>query len=117
MVDILTLSQVPLDMLFTGQRYKAVLVLADRMENSRMDKDKIAAAKELLAATKGPDNLKIELDVGVKENSAVQQLNEQLAMIATKQKRLLESGVTNLGELGSLKVKDEDVIEGEVVNE
>ena len=38
-------------------------------------------------------------------------------MIATKQKRLLESGVTSLGELGSMKVKDEDIIEGEVVNE
>lgn len=116
-VDILTLSQVPLDMLFTGQRYRAVLVLADRMENSRMDKDKIAAAKELLAATKGPDNLKIELDVGVKENSAVQQLNEQLAMMAAKQRTMLESGVTSLKELGGMKVAADDVIEGVLVDE
>lgn len=116
-VDILTLSQVPLDMLFTSQRYKAVLVLADRMENSRMDKDKIAAAKELLAATKGPENLKIELDVGVKENSAVEQLNEQLAAMAARQRTMLESGVTNLKELGALKVKEDEVIEGVLVNE
>lgn len=116
-VDILTLSQVPLDMLFTGYRYKAVMVLADRMENSKMDKDKIAAAKELLAATKGPDNLKIELDVGVKENSAVEQLNEQLAVMAARQRTMLESGVSNLGELGGLKVKVDDYIDGEIVDE
>lgn len=116
-VDILTLSQVPLNLIFAGHSYRAIGVLAELMETARLDRDRINAAKELLAAVKGPENMKIELDVGVKESSAVQQLNEQLAMMAVKQKSLLESGVTDLGELGSMKVKDEDIIEGELVNE
>lgn len=116
-VDILTLSQVPLNLIFAGHSYKAIGVLAELMETARLDRDRINAAKELLAAVKGPENMKIELDVGVKESSAVQQLNEQLATIAAKQRSLLESGVSNLGELGGLKVKQDDAIEGEVVDE
>jgi len=113
-VDILTASQVPLDMIFTGQRYKAIGILATVMETARYDRDKINAAKELLAATKGADNLKIELDVGVKEDSAVQQLNDQLAQMAARQKAMLESGASNLTEFGSMIVKDSDAVEGEL---
>jgi hypothetical protein len=115
-VDILTVSQVPLDLIFTGHRYKAIGVLAHVMENGKYDRDKVSAAKELLAATKGAENIKIELDVGVVETSAVQQLNEQLAEIAAKQLQLLKGGVSTLGEFGAMKVSSDDIIEGEVVN-
>lgn len=117
-VDILTASQVPLDLMFTGQRYRAIGVLATIMENGKYDRDKINAAKELLAATKGADNVKIELDIGVKEDSAVQQLNDQLIQMAARQKMLLETGHSTLEEIGSMKVKEDcDVIEGEIISE
>ena len=112
-VDILTQSQVPLDLIFTGKRYKAIGVLAEVMENGRYDRDRINAAKELLAATKGPESVKMELDVGVSESSAVQQLNDQLATVATRQKELLESGAYKLNEFGSMTVKDSEAIDGE----
>ena len=111
--DILTASQVPLDLLFTGSRYKAIGILADVMENAKYDRDKINAAKELLAATKGPDNIKMELDVGVKESSAIQQLNDQLAEIASRSMKHLEAGSTSLKELGAMKVKDTDIVDAE----
>jgi len=114
--DILTASQVPLDLIFTGHRYKAIGVLAEVMEHGKYDRDRINAAKELLAATKGPDNMKIELDVGVSESSAVQQLNDQLAEIAGRSLKHLQAGATSLNELGALKVKDDDIIEGEYTN-
>ena len=72
-VDILTVTQVPLDMIFSGHRYKAIGVLAEVMEFGRYDRDRINAAKELLAATKGAENVKIELEIGIKEDSAVKQ--------------------------------------------
>lgn len=117
--DILTASQVPLDLIFTGQRYKAISVLADVMEHGKYDRDRVNAAKELLAATKGPENLKIELDVGVKEDSAVQQLNDQLGQMAARQMAMLEAGASSLEEFGSLQIKKEEekVIEGEYTNE
>lgn len=111
-VDILTASQVPLHLLFTGYRHKALFVLADRMENSKLDRDKINAAKELLLATKGPDDMRIELDVGVKESSATQNLMDQLSAIAVRQHALVVSGVRTTEELGSMKIVKE-VIEGE----
>jgi hypothetical protein len=115
--DILTASQVPLDLIFTGHRYKAIGVLATIMENGKYDRDKINAAKELLAATKGPENIKMELDVGVSESSAVQQLNDQLAEIAGRSLKHLEAGATSLKELGAMKVINDDIIEGEIVND
>lgn len=112
-VDILTASQVPLDLIFSGYRYKAIGVLADLMQTARYDRDKINAAKELLVATKGAENVKIELGIGVQESSAVQQLNDQLAEVAYKQKRLLEGGASRLEEFGSLKVVDAEYEEVE----
>lgn len=113
-VDVLTLSQVPFDMMFMGERYKAVMVLADRMENAKLDRDKINAAKELLAATKGPENLKIDLGIGTKESTAVDAMMDQLANIAARQKSFLESGASNLSEIGALKVNNiKDVTEAE----
>ena len=103
-VDILTVSQVPLDLLFSGQRYKAMSVLVDVMENGRLDRDRVNAAKELLAATAGAEHVKIELDVGVKEDSAVKILNDQLNEIAANQKELMERGAVDLNTIGSMKV-------------
>lgn len=110
-VSILTVSQIPLDMMFTGARYRAVAVLADRMENSKLDKDKINAAKELLLATKGPDNMKIELDVGVQESSAVENLLDQLSAIAVRQKERIESGVNTAGDFGAMMVEDQTAVD------
>ncbi len=109
-VDILTLSQVPLDLMFTGARYRAVAVLATLMEKAKYDKDRISAAKELLAATKGPEKLQVSLGVGAGESSAIDRLNDQLAMIAARQKGMLEAGATTLQELGAIKVKHDDVV-------
>lgn len=112
-VDILTYSQVPLDIMFGGYRYKAIGVLANEMETAQYSRDRIAAAKELLAAVKGPENVKIELDIGVKETSAVQNLNAQLAELASNSLKHLEAGTTTLTKLGSMKPA-EDVIDADI---
>lgn len=112
-IDLLTYSQAPLDLMFMGWRYKAVGVLADTMMNAKLDRDKINAAKELLAATKGPETQKIELDIGVKESSAVASLNDQLAQLAGRQKMLLESGARDLSDFGAMKPQEE-IVEAEI---
>ena len=112
-VDILTVSQIPLDLMFTGARYKAVMVLADIMETSRYDRDRINAADKLLTHTASKD-IKIDLDIGVKESSAVVSLQNQLAELAARQKLMLEAGATDLGKLGAMKAVDE-VEDAEVV--
>lgn len=112
-VDILTISQVPMHLMFTGYQYEAVGVLYNTMKTAKLDRDKISAAKELLAATKAPENMKIELGVGIKENSAIQQLNDQLAVFATSSLKHLQAGNTDLSKLGGMNAK-ETVIDAEI---
>lgn len=113
-VDILTVSQVPLDIIFGGYRVKALGVLAEVMLDGKLDRDRVSAAKELLAATAGPEHVKLELDIGVKEDSAVKQLGEQLAAMAATQTEMLTSGAATLEQFGNMKViKGGDVVEGE----
>lgn len=110
-VDILTLSQVPLDMLFAGYRYKAMAVLAETMVTAKLDRDRIQAARSVLEMTKS-DTIKVDLDVGVKESSAVASLKTQLAEMAAQQVALLNSGTASLKELGGLKpIEDAEVVE------
>lgn len=114
--EINTASQVPLHLLFTGHRYKAVAILADVMVNAKYDRDKINAAKELLAATKAPDNLSFELNIGNTQSNVMEQFSEQLADIAQKQKELLQSGRGTLKEFGAMRGSTE-IVEGEVIHE
>lgn len=111
-VDLLTVSQVPFELMFNGMRYKAVAVLGDLMTTAKLDRDKINAAKELLAATKS-EQIKIDFGVEIKESSAVTSMMEQLTQAAAKQAMLLETGTTSLTELGALKPKEE-VLDAEV---
>ena len=92
-VDLLTASQVPLDLIFTGYRYKAIGVLADIMVEGKYDRDRVSAAKELLAATKN-ENTKIELEIGPSAGavSMQEQLDKQLTELALNQKKLLDAG-------------------------
>jgi hypothetical protein len=113
-VDILTVSQVPLDLMFTGARMKAAGVLAELMMTAKYDKDRIAAADKLLQHTAGPETRKIELELGVKQDSAVQQLNEQLALMAAKQKAMLEVDAGKLKDFGAMKVQA-DIIDAEII--
>lgn len=112
-VEILTLSQVPFDMMFMGDRYKAVGVLANEMVSAKYSKDRITAAKELLAATKN-ENQKIELEIGpsAEAMSIQSQLDKQLSELAMNQKKMLEAGFL-IGEVQKTGVHLE-VIEGEV---
>lgn len=112
-VDILTLSQVPLHIMFAGARHQAVEVLTRVMMTAKYDRDKIAAADKVLQHTASLA-AKIDLDINVKESSAVQSLSEQLARVAATQKILLESGTSDLSTFGGLRPIDEDTIDVDI---
>lgn len=118
-ISVLTAADVPLYLMFQGYRYKAVQVLADRMENSKYDKDKISAAKALLENVKPPDNVKIDMEIGTSSNRAIEDLNDQLSEIASKQLKYLDRGVMSVSDLGKMKPKviDVDAIEKEEIDE
>jgi len=91
-VDILTQADVPLYLMFQGFRHQAVMLLADRMMNSKLDKDKINAADRLLVHVAPPANMKIEMDVGVKRNSIIDDYEVAMAKMVEKQRELIIGG-------------------------
>ncbi len=116
-VKLLTQSAVPMYLMFQKDTYKAVGVLVDEMENAQMSRDRINAAKAVLEHIKPPENVQIELDIGVKENTAVQQLNDQLAQLASRQKLHLEAGSAELEEFGKMKPRDAEIIDVEIAGD
>ena len=81
------------------------------MVTAKLDRDRIQAARSVLEMTKS-DTIKVDLDVGVKESSAVASLKTQLAEMAAQQVALLNSGTTSLKELGGLKpIEDAEIVE------
>jgi len=113
--EILTQSDMPLHLMFGGSRFKAVAVLASEMENADYAKDRINAADKLLTHVKPPENMSIELGIGISaEGQTMQQmLDKQLAELAYNQRQILLGG-GELNKVQKLGVNLNEVIEAEV---
>jgi hypothetical protein len=98
--------------MFGAARYKAVMVLADIMVNSKYDRDRINAADKLLTHTESKD-IKIDLEIGIREDSAITSMSNQLAELAARQKLMLEANATDLSKLGAMKAADAIDVEAE----
>lgn len=106
-VQILTQSQLGLHLMFQGELYRAINVLSDIMVNGRSEMARVAAAKEILANVKAPETTKIELDIGLRNENAMESLNAQLAQFAMESYNQLKSGQTDLKQLGAMKAEEE----------
>ena len=117
--EILTLSQAPLDLMFMGARYKAIGVLADIMENGRFDRDKINAAKELLAATKGAEKMQLDIGVGTTDKAInlQEQLNQQIAQLVANQQAMLQLGgsIKEVQRIG-INLNNQDTVDAELAD-
>jgi len=118
--EILILSLVPTHIAKFGMRDDALGVLNDKMRNSLLDRDCIAAAKAVLEHTDTPETIKMELDIGVKENESTLSLLEQMRKSAEIAKARLERGenIVEVQKLGITKeVPEEDIMDAEIEDE
>ena len=117
--EILTLSQAPLDLMFMGARYKAIGVLADIMENGRFDRDKVNAAKELLAATKGAEKMQLDIGIGTTDKAInlQEQLNQQIAQLVANQQAMLQLGgsIKEVQRIG-INLSNQDTVDAELAD-
>lgn len=88
---------------------KALNVQADLMVNSGSDKVRCDAANSLLTHLKMPETQKVELEIGVKEDSSIAALRATTMELARQQRLMVESGAMNAQEVAHGKL----VIEGE----
>ncbi len=91
---------------------QALNVQADLMLNAKSEKVRTDAANSLLTQLKQPEIKKIELDIGVKEDSSINQLRQATLELAKQQRLMLESGAMNAQEVAHTKViLNEEIID------
>ena len=78
---------------------RALNVQADLMTNANSEKVRCDAANSLLSHLKMPETQKVELDISVKEDSAIAALRETTLALARQQRLMLEAGVMNAQEV------------------
>jgi hypothetical protein len=93
---------------------RALNVQADLMVSAKSEKVRSDAAAHLMQALKMPDTQKVELDITVKEDSAIAALRATTMELARQQRLMLESGASNAQEIAHSKLYV-DVVAKEIV--
>ena len=90
---------------------RALNVQADLMITAKSEKVRCDAANSLLTQLKMPETQKVELEIGVKEDSSIAALRATTMELARQQRLMVESGAMNAQEIAHGKL----IIEGEAV--
>lgn len=88
---------------------KALNVQADLMMTANSEKVRCEAANSLLTHLKMPEVTKVELDIGVKEDSTIGALRATTLELARQQRLMIEAGAMNAQEVAHSKL----IIEGQ----
>ncbi len=83
---------------------RALNVQADLMMNAKSEKVRCDAANSLLTQLKAPEVKKVELDIGVKEDSSIAALRATTLELARQQRLMMESGAMNAQEVAHGKL-------------
>lgn len=91
---------------------KALNVQAELMTTANSEKVRCDAANSLLTHLKMPETQKVELEIGVKEDSSIAALRTATMELARSQRLMVESGAMNAQEIGHSKL---EIVDAEVV--
>jgi len=83
---------------------KALNVQADLMVNAKSEKVRSDAANSLLTHLKMPDTQKVELEIGIKEDSSIAALRATTLELARQQRLMLEAGAMNAQQVAHSKL-------------
>lgn len=88
---------------------KAINHQAHLMVNAKSEKVQSDAANSLLTHLKPPEAKKMELEIGIKQDSSIEALKATMAQMAERQKEIIESGAMNAQEIAHQSIKVIDV--------
>jgi len=91
---------------------KALNVQAELMVGANSEKVRCDAANSLLTHLKMPETTKVELEIGVKEDSSIAALRATTLELARAQRLMVESGAMNAQEIGHSKLI---IVDAEVI--
>lgn len=83
---------------------KALNVQAELMVTSHSDKVRCDAANSLLTHLKMPETQKVELEIGVKEDSSIASLRAATLELARQQRLAMEAGAMNAQQVAHTKI-------------
>lgn len=83
---------------------KAINVQADLMMNAQSEKVRSDSANSLLIHLKPPEVKKVELDIGLKANSEIEELKLTLAELASQQQRMIKAGISTATDVAEQKL-------------
>lgn len=101
---ILEQSMIPSWVLNQDMYQKALNVQCELMMTANSEKVRSDAANSILTHLKPPEVTKVELDIGLKKDSAMEDLKSTLAELAMKQQQFIGAGVTQVKELTQQKL-------------
>ena len=101
---ILEQSMIPSWVLNQDLYQKALNVQAELMMTANSEKVRSDAANSILTHLKPPEVTKVELDIGLKKDSAMEDLKSTLTELALKQQQFIGAGVTQVKELAQQKL-------------
>lgn len=93
---------------------KALNVQADLMMNAKSEKVRTDAANSLLTQLKQPEVKKIELDIGVKEDSSIKVLRQATLELAEHQRQAIAAGQMGVQQVAHSKLQAIEVVAKEV---
>lgn len=83
---------------------RALNVQADLMMSAKSEKVRCDAANSLLTQLKMPETQKVELEIGVKEDSAIAALRATTMALAEQQRQMVTSGAMNAQQVAHGKI-------------
>lgn len=101
---ILEQSMIPSWVLNQDLYQKALNVQCELMMTANSEKVRSDAANSILTHLKPPEVTKVELDIGLKKDSAMEDLKHTLTELALKQQQFIGAGVTQVKELAQQKL-------------
>lgn len=116
---ILEQTLVPTYILNADMYQKALNTQAELMVSANSEKVRTDAANSILTHLKRPEAKKIELDIGIKQDSTIADLRSATQALVNQQKEQIKSGglgVKDVAHSSITRVTD-DVIEGELVDD
>lgn len=108
-------SLVPTHILNADVYQKAINKQVELMTFAKSEKVQQDAANSLLTHLKRPEAQKIELDIGLKEDSMLAELKDVTQALAVKQLELISSGVNSAKDIAHQEILT-NTIEGEIDN-
>lgn len=107
---ILEQSIIPSWILNQDMYQQALNTQCELMLHAKSEKVRSDAANSLLTHLKAPEVQKFQLDVGIKENSAIEALREATMALVAQQRMALQAGVVDAEGVAKAKVINAEVI-------